>query len=50
MRVWDIRSGVWRLIVQGHRASVKMDISGTENFLVTAGVDRHVAFWKYDLL
>ena len=51
VRVWDIRTGVWQLIVHGHTGAARdVDVSGTENFLVTASLDGHVTLWSYDLL
>ena len=51
VRVWDIRAGVWQLVVQGHRGSVTgVDISRTENLLVTASLDRQVTLWRYEML
>ena len=51
VRVWDIRTGVWQLVVQGHRNSVTaVDISKTENLLATASVDRRVTLWRYEVL
>ena len=51
MRVWDIRTGVWQLVVQGHKRSVRgVDISRTENLLATASVDQHVTLWRYEVL
>ena len=51
VRVWDVRTGVWQLVVQGHRSLVReVDISRTGNFLVTASFDRHVTLWRYEVL
>ena len=51
MRIWDIRTGVWQLVVRGHRDSVReVDVSGTENFLVTLSADRHVTLWRCEVL
>ena len=50
VRVWDIRTGVWQLVVQGHTESITaVDVSRTENFLVTASVDHHVTLWRYEV-
>ena len=51
MRVWDIRTGVYQLIVQGHTKSAEaVDVSVTENFLVTASTDGDVTLWSYEVL
>ena len=51
VRVWDIESGVCLLTLEGHMDWVRgVDVSRTQNFLATAGEDRHVAVWKYKLL
>ena len=50
VRVWDIRTGVWQLMLQGHTKSVQaVAVSGRENFLATAGVDCHVTLWRYEV-
>ena len=51
VRVWDIQTGVWQLIVQGHTNSVEeVDVSATGNLLASASFDRHVTLWSYELL
>ena len=51
VRVWDIRTGVWQLVVRGHRKPVRgVDISRTEKLLATASVDQHVTLWRYEVL
>ena len=49
--VWDIRTGVWQLVIRGHMGAVmKVDISGTENFFMTASLDCHATLWRYEVL
>ena len=51
MRVWDIRTGVWQLVVQGHLESVRgVDISYAENLVATASLDQQVVLWRYEVL
>ena len=51
MRVWDIRTGVWQLVVKGHRESAPaVDAGGTENVLAIASLDRHVTLWRHKIL
>ena len=51
MCVWDIRTGLWQLEVQGHVAGVlDVDVSGAENFLAAASADQHVSLWRYEVL
>ena len=51
VRVWDIRTGVWQLVIWGHGMAVMgVDISGAENFLATASSDCHATLWRYEVL
>ena len=51
VRVWDIRTGVSQVVLRGHGMAVMgVDISGTDNFLVTASIDQHVSLWRYEVL
>ena len=46
VRIWDIRTGVWQLVIQGHRKPVRgVDISRTENLLATASLDRQAVLY-----
>ena len=51
LRVWDIRTGIWQLVVQGHgTGDLDVDVSGTENLLATASQNCHATLWRYELL
>ena len=50
MRVWDIRTGTWQLVVQGHEEGLlDVDVSGPENLLATASQDGHGTLLRYEI-
>lgn len=43
IRVWNVRTGVWQLMVHRHKSGVQsVAVSGTKDLLATAGLDGHV--------
>ena len=51
VRVWNIRTGVWQLVMRGHWGAVMdVDIGGTENFIATASPDCNFTLWRYEVL
>ena len=50
VRVWDSKSGVCQLTLQGHMDRVRgVDVSRTQNLLLTASDDGRVVLWRYEL-
>ena len=51
VRVWDIRTGACQLMLRRQTESFNaVDVSGTSDFLATAGFDGHAALWSYKVL
>ncbi|KII87799.1 hypothetical protein PLICRDRAFT_176565 [Plicaturopsis crispa FD-325 SS-3] len=51
VRLWDLRSGVAQLVIQGHKNTVtSVDLSGDGKLLVSGSGDKEVRIWRYTII